>query len=142
MKFEFPKIIRELDLGGYDPVFQGRTLQVWVNPPKGLLDAHNANIQELRDVLRRASEAVLSKDLSDEQRLAQKEQTAAELERLGKAQIAFYAELWGQGSDPMTEEDVEELIRVSTDTDPVFFDWLKSETIGMIRAHRDGVKKG
>lgn len=142
MKFEFPKIIRELDLSGYDPAFAGRSIQVWVNPPRSLLDAHNASINELREVVRKASEAVLSKDLTDEERLAQKEATAREIERLGKAQIAFYAEIWGQGSDPMTPEDVEAMIAVSAETDPAFFDWIKSETIGMIRAHRDGIKKG
>lgn len=37
MKLDVPKIVKKMDLGGYAAELSGQGVDVWVNPPRGLL---------------------------------------------------------------------------------------------------------
>lgn len=40
MKIKIPKIVKPIDLGGYDEALAGQFVQVWVNPPLDVLQLH------------------------------------------------------------------------------------------------------
>lgn len=114
-----PHIVKPMDLGGYDPSLQGQVIEVWVNPPRRFILQHVELLQR-RDKIESAAE---------------KEAYLAEL-------FEWYAEIWSQGAEEWTVEDVESLIRETQDTDPRLWDYVANGTVRMIGDHRSGQKKG
>ncbi len=152
MKFKVPKIIRKLDLAGYAPELEGVTVEVWVNPPVGLIwklfglgsgadknnhhggtedTEKNSGEEEKRDLTHAPSldplqgaEAAKGRERRDE-------------DAVGQERIEALAELWG-----WTVEEVLELVGATVGTDPRLFVWMAERTIGMVNEHRRGTKKG
>lgn len=54
----------------------------------------------------------------------------------GEAIYKWYAEIWGTSA-----KDVKEFAEAATDTDPALWTFVIQETLGMIIAHRSGIKK-
>lgn len=121
MKLNFPKIIREFDLGEYAEEWKGQKIFVWVNPP-------SADLVALGDNFKKSNE---SKD--------EKEKESAE-----KAYFDTFSTLLSQGSDVETHCDVEllkELRQATKDTDPAFWNWFQTRVITEVNTHRLGQKK-
>lgn len=113
MQINFPKIVREIDLGEYAPEMEGQKMQVWVNPP-------SADLTKLGDDYKKAVEG-------DEQ--AEQEYSD------------FLSVLLSQGADKIGVDDLKEMQSASADTDPAFWMWFQNRVITEINDHRLGRKK-
>ncbi len=120
MKITVPKIVRELRVSEYAEEFGDLAIQVWVNPPRALLE-------ELFEQMERKPEET-------------DEHYAVKAGRV----IEIIAELWSQGSDPETHWTKDELIQLgmeTAETDPELWRWLRGRTFEMIGEHRRLEKK-
>ena len=123
MEIQIPKVIRALRLAEYAPEYGEAQLQVWVNPPRGMLTGYDALIDRIQEALQGAD--------------------AAQIEALSQERIEFYAQIWSQGpeSTRMSREEIEQLIEQSLEHDPRLWDWLCSQTLRMIAEYRAIRKK-
>ena len=117
-----------MDLQEYAAEWGSLQIQVWVNPPIRLLQAHDQVLVDVRQAIK-----------CDDQAAAQ---TA--IEHAAKDLVHIFAELWSQGAEEThwTETEVERLVEETQSTDPLLWNWLRERTIDMIREHRAAVKKG
>lgn len=138
MKFEIPKITKILSAGEYAPELEAVKICVWVNPPRALLNRHDA-------VMRRLVAAVEMETTKGT--TGTKEEGSGfvrEVEAISGELCAVFAEFWSAGSDPETHwtaDEVDRLITGMVDTDPQLWPWLRVRTLGMIREHRETAKK-
>lgn len=149
-KISVPKIVRTLDLGEYAEEMRGTAVQVWVNPPRGLLMEYSglaaaivALRVDLQDVARLADAAQGTEDKQAEIRL-RAEPLAQRLDEIGRGQMEILAQLWSQGPEDTrwTVEDVQALVSQCADSDPALVPWLRERTMQMIAEYRAGQKKG
>jgi hypothetical protein len=146
MKIDVPKIVRPVDLGDYVEEMRGKLIYVWVNSPAELLDEYFS-----------AQKSIIENDAEMEKLLnltgqddEEKNLTAAEISKLSQtmnSQAArmreILAELLSQGPVELrwTAEDIEELIVVKADTDPLLYPWLVDAIFKVIGEHRIRRKK-
>jgi len=145
LKISVPKIVRDLDLGGYADELAGQRVQVWVNPPREKVLAYSdimAEIdgfdQQIADLHGRISEEPEKVDELTEQIDA----LAERVEKANDALFAWYAEIWSQGDEKESAESVREFATSTMDTDPALWRWVAQSTVLMIADHRRGEKKG
>lgn len=90
-----------------------KAVHVWVNPPRQLLEEHDALVAAAK----------------------QSQQTPPEL-------TAWFARLWSQHADLATHWTVEQIQAVAeSDTDPALWVWMQNKSIAMIQAHRSAARK-
>ena len=127
MKINIPRVVRPVRLSDYAPEFGEQTIEMWVNPPreKRLAFASiTAEYKVIQDQLNAAEEG---------------DDTTAQVERiveLAGELHAWYAEMWSQGEDEWTAEDVGELVKVALDTDPGLWDFVQESSLDAMQAYR------
>jgi len=139
MNIKVPKVIRKLELAGYEPEFDA-VLEVWVNPPRELL----INEFKLRTESTLLVEILDQTDKDDEQSVEVREKTIARIAEVGKERMKIYSELWSQGSENsrMSAEEIETMIETVFSSEPNLFNWMTDSTLAMINDHREIQKKG
>jgi hypothetical protein len=135
MEIKIPKIVRALPLSEYAHEYGDAVMQVWVNPPKARTD-------EMRELLGWFDTALAeARKCKDKER---REVLKNELNGLGERIGEWLAEIWSQGSDPLTRmsiEDVRALAETTQENDPGLYKYLVGRTWSMILDHRMGIKK-
>ncbi len=116
MELKIPKIVRPLRLEDYASEMSGTELQVWVNPPQALITRWDDVMLKRNDSAERAQDMLRACD-------------------------EIMSELWSQGSEPVTAEDIGRLRKETEDTDPGLVTWLMQHTWQMIYEHRLQRKK-
>ena len=160
MKLSPPKIlVRVLDMTAYAPEFETQ-LHVWANPPSDFIvqwdeikfaceDKKKTAACELFNMPEDATATELNSSLKE----ARIKETDGYTEWLKRGelyttekinqQIIWASELWSQGIEE-TRLSVEELTRfvdAIKDTDPALFAWMISQSLEIIRKHRQDIKK-
>jgi hypothetical protein len=133
MQINIPKIVKPLDLVDYAPEMAGAVFQVWVNPPRKLLEDYDVLIMDAQKLIASMKDVTPT----DAQKIAKDfEANAVQLQN-------WYSPIWSQGAEEtrMTNEDVQALVKEMADTDPGLWTWLTGNTMRMIREHREAVKK-
>lgn len=115
MKFDFPKLTRELPLSEYAPEMSG-VIQVWVNPPNKLLTDLAEAFKVYMDSKGQEGQDVF---------------------------LSLLSEILSQGAEDTrwTPEELKELYNRSSDTDPAFWFWFQDQILQRIGEHRAGQKK-
>ena len=134
MKFNVPKITKILNAGDYAAELEPVKIVVWANPPKSLLNRHDAMIKAFGEAMRKRMA------LADED----EKTLAAEVEAVRSEMCAVFSQLWSAGTDAEThwsQEEINTLITGMADTDPQLWPWLRNRTLAMIREHRETAKK-
>ena len=127
MKINIPRVVRPVRLSDYAPEFGEQTIEMWVNPPREkrlAFAAITAEYKVIQDQLNAAEEG---------------DDTTAQVERiveLAGELHAWYAEMWSQGEDEWTAEDVGELAKVALDTDPGLWDFVQESSLDAMQAYR------
>ena len=138
MKFDIPKITRQVNLGEYAAEYEGTVIWVWVNPPARLLEEHDQVIGEVGRLARELAQepAESSRDALVEKINKKMSGSANELARI-------FSQLWSQGPVDMrwSEDEIRALVQETEGTEPRLWPWLRNETIKAIRDYRAGVKK-
>ena len=114
MKINFPKILKEIDLGDYAEEMKGQKVQVWVNPSVAFLKELDAQYNEYTQSA--------GKKMYDEY-------------------LTSMSELLSQGEDRFTIDELKDIIHASLETDPAFWLWLQESVVAAITNHRIGLKK-
>jgi hypothetical protein len=172
MKIKIPKVTKFLPLQAYAPdeaSLAGVGIQVWVDPPQGMLMEFDQLNREFRAVL----EGMVSLqtplpdsglDTAGEHRLLDHRSNLGEM-LLGwlkarartkhaggdhfkaatgsyrRSIAAWYARLWSQSPDAETRWTADELEQIA-ERNPQFYEWLCVSSWALIEAHRDEIKKG
>jgi hypothetical protein len=111
-----------------------KTVHVWVNPPRAVLEAHTA----LRERARAAYASLEAAGNDPEQLKA----VGAELVAVGGLMADWYARLWSQHPDPATHWTADEVRELgASETDPGLYAWLTNQAVGLVNAHRERAKK-
>lgn len=164
MKIEIRKIVRPIDLADYAPEYADadQQIHVWVNPPRqARVDYYEIN-QEFsaaanerlallqavaKKVAEESEEDIDPGDLTlDELDLGEDVQGTladidAKLEALARRLYGWFAEMWSQGEEQWTTDDVITVVEACLDADPALWNWIQDEHWRLVREHRDGVKK-
>lgn len=137
MPFSIPRITRPLLLTDYAPEFVAddgtpAVIHVWVNPPREFIQRHEElrrQRKELRTAIEKAEgEAILP--------------LARELAVADSEWVKWYAELWSQHRDPQTHWTPESVqVVFGAESDPLLYEFLITESVGLINAHRTGNQK-
>jgi hypothetical protein len=135
-RFDIPKILRPLVLRDYAPEMGEAVIQVWVNLPGKVIEQHDRLNDEI-DLLR---PKIADEKATDESR----KEAASRLVAVGNKMIAWHGEIWSQGPEGTrwTEEEIDELISTTRETDPMLWPWLMRRTNELIQEHRRRLKKG
>ena len=154
MKFDVPKINRAIKLSEYAPEFGEAEILVWVNPPVRLMNEHDAAVREVveitRGMIREAGKMPLTSPPAPPLRNGEGsgkiegEEWKARLEKVAGELARIFSELWSQGPEDTrwTVEEIRELVKGTTETDPGLWPWLRNRTIQTIQDYRAGIKKG
>lgn len=134
MQISIPKIVKRLELKGYAEEFGEAYLEAWVNPPVGMLERLR------QSTLRVGQIEIPQRKLEPEE----KAHLEVEINEIIEEQLALYAELLSQGGDGtrMKADELREMVTQTSETDPMFWMWLKNRIIELINAHRLSAKKG
>ena len=128
MKVNIPRVVRPIALSDYAPEFGEQVIQMWVNPPREKRLAFAEIMDRYRDTLAQIEQAE-----ADDSALADLAQQivgqAGELH-------AWYAEMWSQGGDEWTAEQVKELAEAALDTDPGLWDFVQERSLDLMQEYR------
>lgn len=151
MKINIPKVIVPVSMAEYAPELAGKALQVWVNPPKQLLQAYDDLLTSLQASELESARKMLEMPAQEEKRsplwkafdqaahwVQRKKETKQE--GVSQALLEWYANLWSQGHDAETHWTVEEL-RTLEQEDPTFLSWMIAQTWQARKAHMELKKK-
>lgn len=142
-KIVFPKITQPLDLGDYAEALAGQQFTVWVNPPEKLRRQYFTDLQNVlgaRDDLA-AAWRVLADAPDDQTAKNQHADALNRMETLTAAMLEIISQLLSQGAEPVSVDDLKEMIAASEETDPAFYGWLAGRVWGMVADHRTNAKK-
>ena len=133
MKITIPKVTRPIALSDYAPEFGEQVIEMWVNPPREKRLAFAGIMDRYRDTLARIEQAEDSDDLAD--------LTQQIVDQAGELH-AWYAEMWSQGEDEWTAEQVKELAEAALDTDPGLWDFVQERSLDLMQEYRRRKKAG
>ena len=139
------KVIRTMDLGGFQKEYAGTTIEVWVNPPIKMLQEVgklSLEMEEARVKAARLNEPIQSDEKSEGKppEKATKAQIEAAAENYGAARQAYYAwysKIW---QDSPEDEILELADRLERD-EPGLLYYLRDKTQKMIRDYLASAKK-
>ncbi len=123
MKFEIPRMYQTIQFSDYAPEFGEAHLEVWVNPPQGMIDYWFECNSELVKLVQAKTDP-----LSEEQK--------KRIGELTQEHIRFYAEVLKSDGQIVNREDVKALFDSAQETDPMFTDWLVEQIMTAILNHR------
>ena len=127
MKINIPKVTQPIALSDYAPEFGEQVIEMWVNPPREKRLAFAGIMDRYRDTLARIEQAEDSDDLAD--------LTQQIVDQAGELH-AWYAEMWSQGEDEWTAEQVKELTEAALDTDPGLWDFVQARSLDLMQEYR------
>ena len=154
MKFDIKKVIQPLPLREYAEGYpEGLAVQVWVNPPRSLLqqrDELDRELGRMAAVAYKDEEArlqAIAKE-SDPQRIKELQSADEQAVQAYREEIKAYtgrsyewfSQLWSQGPAE-THWPLEDLHELS-EHDPALLMWMLERTRELLRAHREHEKKG
>ena len=128
MKVNIPRVTRPIALSDYAPEFGEQVIQMWVNPPRAKRLEFAGIMDRYRDTLA-AIEA--AEDGAPE--IAEMAQRVVDI--AGELH-AWYAEMWSQGDEEWTAEDVKELVEACMDTDPGLWGFIQESSMDTVQAYR------
>lgn len=123
-KAQSSSITRTLNLGEFDPVYEGAIFDVWVSPTRG-------HLKEWSDISAAISQANREKDKIEGSAEKQAFMKAA-LESYEENQLTWYAETWRN----ISLEEAREIREVLAESNPLAWDWLLARTSKMIGDYR------
>lgn len=135
-KIQIPKIVRPLRLADYAPEYGDAVIQVWVNPPRALVEEYREALE-----LAYAAQSSIAGGALEE---AGQGEALRQISAAGERIIAWMAQIWSQGYDAeshWTAAEVQELVAHSEDRDPGLWPWLSAQTRNLILEHRTRAKK-
>ena len=128
MKINIPRVTRPIRLSDYAPEFGEQVIEMWVNPPRAKRLAYVSIMDRYRDTLGAIEQA---------------EEGAPELADMAQRIIdiagelhGWYAEMWSQGEEQWTAEQVKELVEAAMDTDPGLWDYIQEQSLDVMQAYR------
>ena len=130
MKISIPRVTRPVALSEYAPEYGDQTIQMWVNPPRENRLAFAAISDKFAPVQDQLQQAI---EQEDSDRVGE---LAKEIEALGLEIYAWYAEMWSQGGDTWTAEDVKELAETALDADPGLWSFLQDRSLEVMGEYR------
>jgi len=141
MKIEVKKVIKSLDLGLYAEEYAGQSVDVWVNPTRNIMqrmDSLNEKSREwifkIRDNVPKANE-----DRTKYQKLIDESAKWHE-DEYTNGLYEWLPVIWSQGGDKQKHWTADEC-RELDKTEPALFGWLNSQTVKLMKEHRDREKK-
>lgn len=152
MKFFIEKIVKPLELSGYDERYAGHQLLVWVNPPR--------DVRAVREGILRDYSALLVSNIAPAAATPAKTPEAGRwrkiksalkflsvpvvkdsaFDALNQQMFVWLQKVWNQHSNEACAWPVQD-IRELYDADPVFYQWLVKHTIQMMDEFALDVKK-
>lgn len=124
MDIKIPKILTNIDLGGYDNALSGKFLTVWLNPTLALLREHDA---------------VMHAKKPEDEKITEEEKAA--LDRKNEvAMNSWYARLWSQGADAASHWTADEIDELN-EKDPTLLAWMIRATWEVRSEHARKKKK-
>lgn len=134
MQINIPKIVKKIELQKYAEEFGEASLDVWVNPPMGMLEKLDANARAVGSLV------IPKGELTDKEKAA----LESTINGIYKEQLALWSELLSQGdtSTRMSTEELELMVTETADTDPMFWAWVKRSAIELVNENRQASKKG
>lgn len=137
MKITVKPILRPLDLGGKAEEYAGQTITVWINPTLAFLSERD---ELLIEWAKRQQEAEKARVEKSEQAQALSDALAAWVTGEFADQVhTWFARLWSQG-EPSTYWTLDEIKQLQ-EVDYGLVDWMKNQSIRMIRDYRIAEKK-
>ena len=130
MKFEIKQIIKAVDLGEYAEVYRGKTLRVWVNPPRAVWREYEGVLDENQ---RRVAEM-----LGDKTRIEEHAKWAAEI--FVPVVHDWYAKMWSQSDNPAEHWSADEIAELS-EADPALYEWMQRRSLRELTEFRKAEKK-
>ena len=127
MKVNIPKVVRPLPLSDYAPEFGEQVIEMWVNPPR-------AKRLEFADITRRYKETLDQITATEDDDELQ--ELVSAMEALAGELHEWYAEMWSQGKDKWTAEEVKEFAAAALDTDPGLWDFVQEGSLDTMAAYR------
>ena len=127
MKISIPKVVRPIRLSDYAPEFGEQVIGMWVNPPREkrleFVDI-TERFAEVRGQIEATEDADELRELFDR------------IKALGVEIYTWYAEMWSQGDDEWTGEDVQALAEAALNTDPGLWDFLQESSLDAMSEYR------
>ncbi len=77
-----------------------------------------------------------AKDLPDDEKAERLTAHFKHTAEIGEELNAWYAEMWSQGEDEWTAEDVKELAEAALDTDPGLWDFVQESSLDAMQEYR------
>ena len=146
-----PKIIKTLDMGGYEEGRRGQTLEVWVNPSRILLDDWIKIQTDTGKIVAAVNEIAVRKENKITHRRHKKkleiieEETRAAADACNLAQHTWYSKIWSQGDDIETHVSPADVTRFAEGAllkeELPLWKWVTNQTQTMIMAHLEGLEK-
>jgi len=136
MEISIPKAVKTLELGEYIAEWQGKTLDVWVNPPATMIDELVRMMQKIDQVVKRATKK--------RQNWLSKRFNGRAVDQAEVKICEIFSQLLSQGKDVskhLSAADVEKIIHETFENDPAFWPWLQNKIVMMIHEHRSSLKK-
>jgi hypothetical protein len=129
-----PIITKNLSLSQYADGMAGNIV-VWVNLPDEKLAEHG---QIIRDIV--GLKARLNNETMNENEL---KEVGQKLQRLAERRMAWLSEIWSKGSEEtrISPANIYELIKVTSQTDPRFLEWMVTASLKLIQEYRQQRKK-
>lgn len=146
---KIPKLVLPIDLGDYAPELAGEILNVWVDPPRRMLQEYDALIADVQEKeLKRVSAdlktppqestPMFQSFLASAKTLLQARKKNIEHAEGTDARIlCWYVDIWSQGEHSLTLDEVKRI----EEENPAFLGWLIGETWRMIHDNRIRQKK-
>ena len=133
MKINIPRVVRPIALSDYAQEFGEQVIEMWVNPPREKRLAFADIMERYRDTLGQIEATEDSDELAE---------LAERIVSIAGELHAWYAELWSQGEDEWTAEQVAELATACLDTDPGLWDFVQESSLDVMQVYRRQKKAG
>jgi hypothetical protein len=149
-KFKAARIVRPLDFSEYAEEYEGQSMQIWVNLNQEMLNKRADLALEITDLAEQFEKLTIqgAKFHDNPEMKARLDEVKDKTEKCIKAMEAannrtygFYAEVWSQGEDKFTAEQVRAFAEEVAKADEAFWIWLTRRTNQMIDEHRENVLK-
>lgn len=144
MRFDIPKVLKELNMSLYDQALADKKLQVWVNPNIRVQNEFYDARAEINRLVKRYDQIVENlkqiEEKDQDELVRQLEQVNEETKRANDRIYAWYSNILSQASDESSRVAPEELRRVANE-DPALWKFIAEGTQDLIRAHQEGEAK-
>jgi len=126
MKLNIPVVVRPIRLSDYAPEYGEQVVEMWVNPPREKRLEYYSITERYRDGLAAIEQA-------DEDAISD---LAEQIVDLANELYAWYADMWSQGADSWTVEEVREIAEAAIDRDPRLWAYLQERSLDIVGEYR------